>query len=54
MSPPYSAALSFREFRTKTDEIGSFPNELSCLTVFDLIVVRDQAKHDRGKVAQTG
>ena len=44
----------FREFRTKADEIGSFPNELACLTVFHLIVVRDHAKHDRGKVAQTG
>jgi transposase-like protein len=44
----------FREFRTKADEIGSFPNELSCLTVFHLIVVRDHAKHNRGKVAQTG
>lgn len=44
----------FREFRTKADEIGSFPNDLTCLTVFHLIVVRDHAKHDRGKVAQTG
>jgi transposase-like protein len=44
----------FREFRTKADEIGSFPNELTCLTVFHLIVVRDHAKHERGKVAQTG
>jgi len=44
----------FREFRTKADEIGSFPNELTCLTIFHLIVVRDHAKHDRGKVAQTG
>jgi transposase-like protein len=44
----------FREFRTKADEIGAFPNELTCLTVFHLIVVRDHAKHDRGKVAQTG
>jgi transposase-like protein len=44
----------FREFRSKADEIGSFPNELTCLTVFHLIVVRDHAKHDRGKVAQTG
>jgi transposase-like protein len=43
----------FREFRTKADEIGSFPNELTCLTVFHLIVVRDHAKHDRAKVAQT-
>jgi len=44
----------FREFRTKADEIGSFPNEASCLTVFHLIVVRDHAKHDRGAVAKTG
>jgi putative transposase len=44
----------FREFRSKADEIGSFPNELTCLTVFHLIVVRDHAKHDRSKVAQTG
>jgi transposase-like protein len=44
----------FREFRTKADDIGAFPNELTCLTVFHLIVVRDHAKHDRGKVAQTG
>jgi transposase-like protein len=44
----------FREFRTKADEIGAFPNELTCLTLFHLIVVRDHAKHDRGRVAQTG
>jgi putative transposase len=44
----------FREFRTKADEIGAFPNELACLTVFHLIVVRDDAKHNRGKVAKTG
>jgi putative transposase len=43
----------FREFRTKADEIGAFPNELTCLTVFHLIVVRDDAKHNRGKVAKT-
>jgi transposase-like protein len=24
----------FREFRTKSDEIGAFPNEDSCLTIF--------------------
>jgi Transposase, Mutator family len=24
----------FREFRTKSDEIGAFPHETSCLTVF--------------------
>jgi transposase-like protein len=37
----------FREFRTKTDEIGAFPNEISCLTVFFLVVQRDHAKHGR-------
>jgi putative transposase len=44
----------FREFRTKSDEIGAFPNELTCLTLFHLIVTRDHAKHDRGNTAQTG
>lgn len=39
----------FREFRTKSDEIGAFPNETSCLTVFFLVIERDHAKHDRGK-----
>ena len=39
----------FREFRNKADEIGAFPNEDSCLTLFFLIVQRDQAKHDRLK-----
>lgn len=37
----------FREFRTKSDEIGAFPNQTSCLTVFWLVVERDHAKHDR-------
>lgn len=37
----------FREFRAKADEIGAFPNEISCLTVFALIVERDHAKHNR-------
>ncbi|MFN8780601.1 MAG: transposase [Pseudanabaena sp.] len=37
----------FREFRTKSDEIGAFPNETSCLTLFWLFVERDHAKHDR-------
>ena len=40
----------FREFRTKADEIGAFPNEGSCLTLFFLIVQRDHAKHDRLKL----
>ena len=44
----------FREFRTKSDEIGAFPNELTCLVVFHVIVTRDHAKHDRGNTAQTG
>lgn len=41
----------FREFRTKSDEIGAFPHETSCLTVFFLVVERDHAKHDRKSVA---
>jgi transposase-like protein len=44
----------FREFRTKADEIGAFPNDVSCLVVFHLIVIRDDAKHDRGHTAKTG
>lgn len=44
----------FREFRTKSDEIGAFPNDVSCLVVFHLIVIRDDAKHDRGHTAKTG
>lgn len=43
----------FRKFRTKADEIGVFPNELTCLTLFHLIVVRDHTKHDLRKVAET-
>lgn len=37
----------FREFRTKADEIGAFPNEDSCLTLFFLVLRREHAKHDR-------
>ncbi len=37
----------FREFRNKSDEIGAFPNEASCLTLFALVMLRDHAKHDR-------
>jgi putative transposase len=44
----------FREFRTKADEIGAFPNETSCCTVFHLVMVREHAKHDRVDFAQTG
>lgn len=42
----------FREFRTKSDEIGAFPYETSCLTVFFLVIERDHAKHDRKAVAK--
>lgn len=44
----------FREFRAKADEIGAFPNETSCLTVFHLVMVREHAKHDRLDFAKTG
>ena len=43
----------FREFRTKADEIGAFPNEDSGLTVFYLVMVREHAKHDRANFAKT-
>jgi transposase-like protein len=42
----------FREFRTKADEIGAFPNEDSCLTLFFWVMLRDHAKHDRLAVAK--
>lgn len=42
----------FREFRTKADEIGTFPNEDSCLTLFFWIMLRDHAKLDRLSVAK--
>ena len=44
----------FREFRTKSDEIGAFPNDISCQVVVHLMVIRDDAKHDRGHTAKTG
>jgi transposase-like protein len=43
----------FREFRNKADEIGAFPNETSCLTLFTLVMLREHAKHDRFLVAKT-
>jgi len=43
----------FREFRTKSDEIGTFPKEISCLTVFFLVMQRDHAKHNRFPMAKT-
>ena len=42
----------FEEFRRKSDEVGAFPNEKSCLTLFFLVVQRDHAKHDRSMVAK--
>ena len=42
----------FEEFRRKSDEIGAFPNEQSCLTIFFLVVQRDHAKHDRSDMAK--
>jgi transposase-like protein len=44
----------FREFRTKADEIGAFPNATSCLTLFYLVMVREHAKHERVDIAKTG
>ncbi len=41
----------FREFRNKSDEIGAFPNETSCLILFFLVMQREHAKHDRLPVA---
>jgi len=43
----------FREFCTKADEIGAFPNEDSGLTIFYLVMVREHAKHDRANFAKT-
>ena len=37
----------FEEFRRQADEIGSFPNQMSCLTLFFLVVQREHAKHNR-------
>jgi transposase-like protein len=44
----------FREFRAKADEIGAFPNDTSCLTLFHLVMVREHAKHERVDIAKTG
>jgi len=41
----------FREFRNKADEIGAFPNENSCLTLFFLVLQREHAKHRRPLLA---
>lgn len=43
----------FREFRAKADEIGAFPNETSCLTLFFVVVRREHAKHNRDFMAKT-
>jgi len=36
---------SFREFRTKSGEIGAFPNEVSCCTVFQITINRFHSKN---------
>lgn len=41
----------FRTFRTKSDEIGAFPNEQSCLTLFFMVLQLEHAKYDRHFVA---
>lgn len=41
----------FREFRAKSDEIGAFPNEQSCLTLFFMVLQLEHAKHDRRSLA---
>lgn len=43
----------FRELRARTDEIGAFPNEESCLVLFHLVMLREHAKHDRLDCAKT-
>lgn len=43
----------FRHFRTKSDEIGAFPNEQSCLSLFFMVLQLEHAKHDRQFVANT-
>lgn len=43
----------FREVRAKTDEIGAFPNDESCLVLFHLVMLREHAKHDRLDSAKT-
>lgn len=43
----------FREFRSKADEIGVFPNEESALTIFHLVMVREHSKHNRVDFANT-
>jgi putative transposase len=42
----------FREFRARSDEIGSFPNETSCLTLFHLVMLRDHATYQRFNFAK--
>jgi transposase-like protein len=41
----------FRHFRNKADEIGAFPNQQSCLTLFFMVLQLEHAKHDRHFVA---
>lgn len=43
----------FRDFRQRADEMGSFPNEQTALTIFHIVMARDQAKHNRYNFAKT-
>ena len=43
----------FSEFRAKIDEVGAFPNEGSCLTLFYLVMLREHAEHKRFEFAKT-
>lgn len=43
----------FREFRNRSDEVGAFPNETSCLTMFYIVMLREHANHQRFGVAKT-
>jgi putative transposase len=36
---------SFREFRTRIDEIGAFPNEIACCTLFEVTINRFHLKN---------
>lgn len=43
----------FRDFRTKSDEFGAFPNQYACLALFELILLRVCAKLRPLDFAQT-
>ena len=43
----------FSEFRAKIDEVGAFPNEGSCLTLFYLVILHELARHKRFEFPKT-